>query len=57
MGIFSCIVPGLLTDVVSIIFGITMLVPGLAPVMVIAGIVEINGLLLFALISILLKAG
>ncbi|WP_292386134.1 hypothetical protein [Methanoculleus sp. UBA430] len=42
-------------NVVSITFGITMLVPGLAPGTVIAGIVVINGLLLFVLVSILLK--
>jgi len=42
-------------NVVSITFGITMLVPGLAPGTVIAGIVVLNGLLLFVLVSILLK--
>ncbi|MCK9278290.1 MAG: hypothetical protein M0P22_09410 [Methanoculleus sp.] len=42
-------------NVVSITFGVTMLVPGLAPGTVIAGIVVLNGLLLFALASILLK--
>jgi len=42
---------------VSIAFGISMLLPGLVPGMVIAGIVEINGLLLFVLVSILLKLG
>ncbi|MCT8337578.1 hypothetical protein FKB36_08800 [Methanoculleus sp. Afa-1] len=105
MGVFSCIVPGILTDVirqllavlniaggailltkrflpmlqgaaepaplppilkrllgtltvlnvVAIAFGISMLLPGLVPGMVIAGIVVINGLLLFALVSILLR--
>lgn len=105
MGVFSCIVPGILTDVirqllavlniaggailltkrflpmlqgaaepaplppilkrllvtltvlnvVAIAFGISMLLPGLVPGMVIAGIVVINGLLLFVLVSILLK--
>lgn len=107
MGVFSCIVPGILTDVirqllavlniaggaillgkrflpmlqgaaepvvlppilkrllvtltvlnvVAVAFGISMLLPGLVPGMVIAGIVVINGLLLFALASILLKIG
>jgi hypothetical protein len=108
MGIFSCIVPGILTDViqlllatlniaggailltkrflpmlqgaaepaaslppilkrllvtltvlnvVAIAFGISMLLPGLVPGMIIAGIVVINGLLLFVLASILLKLG
>jgi hypothetical protein len=107
MGIFSCIVPGILTDVirpllallniaggailltkrflpmlhgaaepaplppilkrllvtltvlnvVAIAFGISMLMPGFVPGMVIAGIVVINGLLLFVLASILLKIG
>lgn len=42
-------------NIVSIAFGITMLVPGLAPGLLIAGIVVINGLLLFVLVSILLK--
>ena len=42
-------------NIVSIAFGITMLVPGLAPGLIIAGIVVINGLLLFVLVSILLK--
>lgn len=42
-------------NVVSITFGVTMLVPGLAPGTVIAGIVVLNGLLLFVLASILLK--
>ncbi|WP_214041307.1 hypothetical protein [Methanoculleus sp.] len=42
-------------NVVAISFGITMLLPGLVPGMVIAGIVVINGLLLFVLVSILLK--
>ena len=42
-------------NVVSIAFGISMLLPGLVPGMVIAVIVVINGLLLFALVSILLK--
>jgi len=44
-------------NVVAIAFGISMLLPGLVPGMVIAGIVVINGLLLFALVSILLKIG
>ncbi|KAF5051293.1 MAG: hypothetical protein KO254_13100 [Methanoculleus marisnigri] len=44
-------------NVVSIAFGISMLLPGLVPGMVIAGIVVINGLLLFVLVSILLKIG
>ena len=108
MGVFSCIVPGILTDVirqllavlniaggtillakrflpmlhggaepaaplppilkrllvtltvlnvVAVAFGISMLLPGLVPGMVIAGIVVINGLLLFVLVSILLKLG
>ena len=108
MGIFSCIVPGILTDVIQLLlatlniaggailltkrflpmlqgaaepaaslppilkrllvtltvlnvvavaFGISMLLPGLVPGMVIAGIVVINGLLLFVLASILLKLG
>jgi hypothetical protein len=42
-------------NVVSISFGISMLLPGLIPGMVIAGIVVINGLLLFALATILMK--
>lgn len=108
MGIFSCIVPGILTDVirqllavlniaggailltkrflpmlqgaaepaaplppilkrllvtltvlnvVAVAFGTSMLLPGLVPGMVIAGIVVINGLLLFVLASILLRLG
>lgn len=44
-------------NVVAIAFGISMLLPGLVPGMVIAGIVVINGLLLFALASILVKIG
>lgn len=44
-------------NVVAIAFGISMLLPGLVPGMVIAGIVVINGLLLFVLASILLKLG
>jgi hypothetical protein len=44
-------------NVVAIAFGISMLLPGLVPGMVIAGIVVINGLLLFVLVSILLKLG
>ncbi|WP_048114565.1 hypothetical protein [Methanoculleus sp. MH98A] len=44
-------------NVVAIAFGISMLLPGLVPGMVIAGIVVINGLLLFVLVSILLKIG
>lgn len=108
-GIFSCIVPGILTDVirqllailniaggaillgkrflpmlqgaaepaplppilkrllvtltvlnvVAIAFGISMLLPGLVPggMVIAGGIVVINGLLLFALASILLKLG
>ena len=44
-------------NVVAIAFGISMLLPGLVPGMVIAGIVVINGLLLFVLASILLKIG
>jgi len=48
---------GILTvlNVVSIAFGISMLLPGFVPGMVIAGIVVINGLLLFGLVSILIK--
>ena len=42
-------------NVVSISFGISMLLPGLIPGMVIAGIVVVNGLLLFALAAILMK--
>jgi len=42
-------------NVVAIAFGISMLLPGLVPGMVIAGIVVINGLLLFALAAILMK--
>ncbi|MDN7024614.1 hypothetical protein FGU65_06885 [Methanoculleus sp. FWC-SCC1] len=42
-------------NVVAIAFGITMLVPGLVSGMVIAGVVVVNGLLLFALAGILLK--
>ncbi len=44
-------------NVVAIAFGISMLLPGIVPAMVIAGIVVINGLLLFVLVSILLKIG
>jgi len=44
-------------NVVAIAFGISMLLPGLVPGMVIAGIVVINGLLLFVLVSILLMLG
>jgi hypothetical protein len=44
-------------NVVAIAFGISMLLPGLVPAMVIAGIVVVNGLLLFALASILLQIG
>jgi len=42
-------------NVVAIMFGISMLVPGLVSGMVIAGVVVVNGLLLFALAGILLK--
>jgi hypothetical protein len=42
-------------NVVSIAFGVTMLVPGLVSGMVIAGVVVVNGLLLFALAGILVK--
>lgn len=42
-------------NVVAIVFGVTMLVPGLAPVPVIAGVLVINGLLIFVLACILLK--
>lgn len=41
--------------IVSIAFGFTMLMPGIVPGLIIAGIVVINGLLLFALGSILQK--
>ncbi len=44
-------------NIVAIAFGISMLLPGLVPGMVIAGIVVINGLLLFALASILIQIG
>ena len=44
-------------NVVSIAFGISMLLPDLVPGTVIAGIVVINGLFLFVLASILLKMG
>lgn len=44
-------------NVVAIAFGISMLLPGLVPGMVIAGIVVINGLLLLSLASILIKIG
>jgi len=44
-------------NVVAIAFGISMLLPGLVPGVVIAGIVVINGLLLFVLASILLQLG
>jgi len=40
-------------NIVAIAFGITMLIPGLVPGIVIAGILVINGLLLFALAYIL----
>ena len=39
--------------IVSIAFGITMLLPGIVPGLIISGIIVINGLLLFALGSIL----
>jgi len=42
---------------VSILFGISMLLPGMIPGMVTAGIVVANGLLLFALVAILMKIG
>ena len=41
--------------IVSIAFGITMLLPGLVSGLIIAGIIIINGLLLFMLASILMK--
>jgi hypothetical protein len=44
-----------LLNCVSILFGISMLLPGLIPGMVTAGIVVVNGLLLFALVAILMK--
>ncbi|KAF5075782.1 hypothetical protein [Methanoculleus horonobensis] len=44
-------------NVVAVAFGTSMLLPGLVPGMVIAGIVVINGLLLFVLASILLRLG
>jgi len=44
-------------NVVAIAFGISMLLPGLVPGMLIAGIVVINGLLLFLLASILVTIG
>jgi hypothetical protein len=44
-------------NVVSIAFGISMLLPDLVPGTVIAGIVVTNGLFLFVLASILLKMG
>ena len=44
-------------NVVAIAFGISMLLPGLVPGMIIAGIVVINGLLLLSLASILVKIG
>ena len=40
-------------NIVAIAFGITMLIPGLVPGIVIAGILVINGLLLFVLAYIL----
>ena len=40
-------------NIVSIAFGLSMLIPGLIPGMVVAGILIINGLLLFKLVSIL----
>jgi hypothetical protein len=40
-------------NLVAIAFGVTMLVPGLVSGMVIAGVVVVNGLLLFALAGIL----
>jgi len=46
-----------LLNCVSILFGISMLLPGLIPGMVTAGIVVVNGLLLFALVAILMKIG
>lgn len=42
-------------NIVSIAFGITMLIPGLVSGFIISGIVIINGLLLFLLVSILQK--
>ena len=44
-------------NVVAIAFGISMLLPGLVPRTVIAGLVVINGLLLLSLASILIKIG
>jgi len=42
-------------DIVAIAFGTSMLIPDLIPGMVIAGVLVINGLLLFRLASILLR--
>ncbi len=42
-----------LLSTVGIVFGISMLAPGIAPGLVIAGILLVNGLLLFALIATL----
>jgi uncharacterized membrane protein HdeD (DUF308 family) len=40
-------------DLVAIVFGLSMLIPGLAPGLVIAGILVINGMLLLGLVAIL----
>lgn len=42
-------------NLVAIAFGVSMLVPGLVSGMVIAGVVVVNGLLLFALAGILMR--
>jgi len=41
---------------VTIAFGISMLLPGLVPGLVVAGILVLNGLLLFILASLIQKA-
>jgi uncharacterized membrane protein HdeD (DUF308 family) len=44
-----------LLNIVSIAFGVSMLIPGIVPGMVIAGILVINGLLLFVVVSFVQK--
>ncbi|WP_265581442.1 hypothetical protein [Methanofollis aquaemaris] len=54
-GLKNLLVTQTVLNVVAIAFGITMLVPGLVSGLIIAGIVVINGLLLFVLGDILQK--
>lgn len=54
-GLKKLLVTQTVLNIVAIAFGISMLVPGLVSGLVIAGVIVINGLLLFALGGILLK--